>query len=58
MVISFKGAQFPKEFIPFAVFFHVRYTVSCRDLEEILAVALPLMRVILNLCGGAVAFEP
>nr|WP_092780642.1 IS6 family transposase [Jannaschia pohangensis] len=37
MMISFKGAQFPKEVILFAVFFYVRYTVSYRDLEEILA---------------------
>lgn len=34
-MISFKGAQFPKEVIFFAVFFHVRYTVSYRDPEEI-----------------------
>lgn len=37
MMISFKGAQFPKEVILFAVIFYVRYTVSYRDLEEILA---------------------
>jgi putative transposase len=36
-MISFKGAQFPKEMILFAVFFYVRYTVSYRDLEEIMA---------------------
>lgn len=36
-MISFKGAQFPKEVILFAVIFYVRYTVSYRDLEEILA---------------------
>jgi putative transposase len=36
-MISFKGAQFPKDVILFAVFFYVRYTVSCRDLEEIMA---------------------
>ena len=36
-MISFKGAQFPKDVILFAVFFYVRYTVSYRDLEEILA---------------------
>ena len=36
-MISFKGAQFPREVILFAVFFYVRYTVSYRDLEEILA---------------------
>lgn len=37
MMISFKGAQFPKDVILFAVFFYVRYTVSYRDLEEIMA---------------------
>jgi putative transposase len=36
MMISFKGAQFPKEVIPFAVFFYLLYTVSYRDMEEIL----------------------
>ena len=35
-MISFKGAQFPRNVILFAVFFYVRYTVSYRDLEEIL----------------------
>lgn len=37
MLISFKGAQFAKDVILFAVFFYVRYTVSYRDLEEIMA---------------------
>lgn len=37
MLISFKGAHFPKDMILFAVFFYVRYTVSYRDLEEIMA---------------------
>ncbi|MGV8952234.1 MAG: IS6 family transposase [Cypionkella sp.] len=36
-MISFKGAQFPKDVILFAVFFYVRYTVSYRDLEKIMA---------------------
>lgn len=36
-MISFKGAQFPKDVILFAVFFYLRYTVSYRDLEEIMA---------------------
>lgn len=36
-MMSFKGAHFPKDVILFAVFFYVRYTVSYRDLEEILA---------------------
>lgn len=35
--ISFKGAQFSRDVILFAVFFYVRYTVSYRDLEEIMA---------------------
>jgi putative transposase len=37
VVIDFKGAQFPKPVILFAVFFYVRYAVSYRDLEEIMA---------------------
>lgn len=36
-MISFKGRQFPKDVILFAVFFYVRSKVSYRDLEEILA---------------------
>jgi putative transposase len=36
-MISFKGAQYPKYVILFAVFFYVRYGVSYRDLEEIMA---------------------
>jgi putative transposase len=36
-VIDFKGAQFPKSVILHAVFFYVRYAVSYRDLEEIMA---------------------
>lgn len=36
-MISLKGAQSPKAVILFAVFFYVRYTVSYRDLEEIMA---------------------
>lgn len=36
-MISFKGAQFPRKVILFAVFFYVRYTVSYRDPEEIMA---------------------
>ncbi|WP_298854574.1 IS6 family transposase [uncultured Ruegeria sp.] len=35
-MISFKGAQYPKDVILFAVFFYVRYGVSYRDLEEIM----------------------
>jgi putative transposase len=36
-VIEFRGVQFPKSVILHAVFFYVRYAVSYRDLEEILA---------------------
>ena len=35
-MISFKGAQFPRSVILYAVFFYVRYAVSYRDLEEIM----------------------
>ncbi|POZ51304.1 IS6 family transposase [Methylovulum psychrotolerans] len=37
MKISFKGVHDPKNVILYAVFFYVRYGVSYRDLEEILA---------------------
>ena len=37
MTIDFKGAHDPKGVILHAVFFYVRYAVSYRDLEEILA---------------------
>ncbi|SDW77653.1 putative transposase [Ruegeria halocynthiae] len=36
-MISFKGAQYPKDLILFAVFSYVRYGVSYRDLEEIMS---------------------
>jgi len=36
-LISFKGAQYPKSVILFAVYFYVRFPVSYRDLEEIMA---------------------
>jgi putative transposase len=36
-VIDFKGVHYPKAVILHAVFFYVRYAVSYRDLEEILA---------------------
>ncbi len=35
--IDFKGSHFPKSVVLFAVFFYVRYGVSYRDLEEIMA---------------------
>ena len=37
MTISFKGAHFPEEVILYAVFFYLRFGVSYRDLEEIMA---------------------
>ena len=37
MPIDFKGAYYPKGVILHAVFFYLRYAVSYRDLEEILA---------------------
>jgi putative transposase len=36
-MINFKGNHYPKDVIPYAVFFYVRYAVSYRDLEEIMA---------------------
>ena len=36
-MISFKGAHVPKPVITFAVYFYLRYGVSYRDLEEIMA---------------------
>lgn len=37
MTIDFKGAHFPKSVIVYAVFFYVRYSVSYRELQEIMA---------------------
>lgn len=36
-MIDFKGVNYPKSVILHAVFFYVRYAVSYRDLEQILA---------------------
>ena len=36
-MISFKGAQYPKSVILYAVYFYARFPVSYRDLEEIMA---------------------
>ncbi|HIP23262.1 MAG TPA: IS6 family transposase [Rhodobacteraceae bacterium] len=36
-MISFKGSHFPRDIILFAVYFYLRYSVSYRDLAEILA---------------------
>jgi putative transposase len=37
VTVDFKGARYPKWVILHAVFLYVRYAVSYRDLEEILA---------------------
>ena len=36
LMISFKGVHFPQEIILYAIFFYVRYSVSYRNLEEIM----------------------
>jgi putative transposase len=36
-MINFKGSHYPKDVILHAVYFYVRYAVSYRDLEEIMA---------------------
>lgn len=36
-MIDFKDAQYPKSVVLYAVFFYIRYGVSYRDLEEIMA---------------------
>ncbi|MBX5212568.1 IS6 family transposase, partial [Rhizobium sp. NZLR11] len=36
-MVDFIGSHYPKEVILYAVFFYVRYAVSYRDLEEIMA---------------------
>ncbi|MGU3401695.1 IS6 family transposase [Brucellaceae bacterium D45D] len=36
-MVDFKGTHFPKSVILYAVFFYVRYAVSYRDLQEIMA---------------------
>jgi hypothetical protein len=37
MSVDFKGAHYPKSVILYAVYFYVRYGISYRDLEEIMA---------------------
>jgi len=37
MTVDFKGIHFPKSVILHAVFFYIRYSVSYRELQEILA---------------------
>ena len=36
-MIDFNGAHYPREVILYAVFFYVRYGISYRNLEEIMA---------------------
>ena len=36
-MISLKGCHFPKDAVLYAVYFYLRYTVSYRDFEEIMA---------------------
>ncbi|HEY0121255.1 MAG TPA: IS6 family transposase [Rhizobium sp.] len=36
-MVDFKGSHYPKDVVLYAVFFYVRYAVSYRDLEEIMA---------------------
>ena len=36
-MIDFRGAHYPKSVILYAVYFYVRFAVSYRDLEEIMA---------------------
>lgn len=36
-MISLKGCHFPKDAVLYAVYFYLRYTMSYRDLEEIMA---------------------
>ena len=37
VTLDFKGSHYPRSVILYAVFFYVRYAVSYRDLEEIMA---------------------
>jgi hypothetical protein len=37
IMVDFKGSHYPKQLILYAVFFYVRYAISYRDLEEIMA---------------------
>ena len=37
MAIDFKGVHYPNAVVLHAVFFYVRYAMSYRDLEEIMA---------------------
>jgi len=37
MAVDFKGSHFPRSVMLYAVFFYLRYPVSYRDLQEIMA---------------------
>jgi hypothetical protein len=59
-LVAFKGAQYPKDLILFAVIFDIRYGVSYQDLEEIMAGCdVSVVRTTLNCLGtwyfGAIA---
>lgn len=61
-MINFKGAHYPKSVIRYAVYFYVRFGVSYRDLEEIMAErGVPVDHATLNRWigkyAGAVADE-
>lgn len=61
-LINFKGAHYPKSVIRYAVYFYVRFGVSYRDLEEIMAErGVPVDHATLNRWigkyAGAVADE-
>ena len=42
MAISFKGAQYAKSVILFAVFFYVRYVVPYQELDEMPGLKPPI----------------
>ncbi|ENR01140.1 hypothetical protein H721_02580 [Brucella ovis IntaBari-2006-46-332] len=55
MTVAFKGSHFPRSIILHAVFFYVRYPVSYRDLQEILAErGIAADHATLNRCGCSV----
>ncbi|SBW16183.1 hypothetical protein BR10RB9215_C20854 [Brucella sp. 10RB9215] len=55
MTVAFKGSHFPKSIILHAVFFYVRYPVSYRDLQDILAErSIAVDHVTLNRWGCSV----
>lgn len=56
MAVDFKGTHFPKSVILHAVFFYVRYPVSYRNLQEILA-GLHAVNTILKFTGAGAMIE-